>query len=155
MKMCRLGPRTFLSQVTVFLLVYLSLAGHPAAMCPLKTLSVNKVQGRITEIDTRKGFPDPPLAHTKVVLKRLGDEEDILVGEAETDATGFFEIAAVPKGTYRLVVYFIVDGRDITAPYHVILKVKKSKAKKSRKYIHVSMSYSCFDTTAETVRRTL
>lgn len=135
------------------LLILMTITGQVAAMCHLETFSVNKVQGQITQIDGRKGFPDPPLSHTKVVLKRLTDEGDIPAGETESDENGFFEIEAVSKGKYRLTVHIMVNGKNVDRPYDVILKVRKSKAKKSRKFVHVSMSYNCFETTAGTFTR--
>ena len=141
---------TFLLVVTVHLFATEQLS----AMCPVITLSVNKVQGQINVPDGRKGFPDTPFAHTKVVLSKLGEAGDVLVTTAETDENGFFEMEGISKGEYRLVVHFLVNGTDIMRPFEVILKVKKSKTVKSSKYIYVSLSpASCFETIAKTITR--
>lgn len=137
----------FLSLLGLFSICYISIRAQ--SMCPLKTLKINKIQGKITAQERKNTIP---LSYTKIDLQRLGDP-DVLVTTVETDDKGFFEISNIPKGEYRLAVHFIVDGREIVPKYDVILKVKKSNVSESNKYICIFLAFDCGDNTAKVFKK--
>ncbi len=138
--------------VFLFLLIVFSaesICGNAQDLCPLKTVKLNKIQGKIMA----KGSRDKvPLPHTKIELERLGSPV-VLVATVETDEEGFFEINNIKKGEYRLVVHYIYNGVVLNPKYNLILKVKKSNADKSKKFLYVELAFDCGNTTVKLVKR--
>lgn len=123
------------------------------AMCPIKTLDVKKVQGQVMEMGSDQQDPIA-LPNTKVELMWLGNP-DVLITTVETDDKGFFEINDIKKGKYRLVVYFIVNGKAVAPKYDVILKVEKSNVSKSNQHIYISLAFDCSENIVKLVKKKL
>jgi len=113
-------------------------------MCPLKTISLAKVQGQILTI------PDAPLAGTRIDIERLG-KPDTLVGSTSTDDKGFFAFNDLKKGKYRLIVHIMVNGIESLPSYPVIVNVRKSNVRENRKHVKITISSDCAENVVEVV----
>ncbi|MBS1769610.1 MAG: hypothetical protein JSS77_08100 [Acidobacteria bacterium] len=121
------------------------LAGYGSSlgqsMCPLETVNIDKVQGKIIVPDEQGSHPLP---HTRVELQKLG-HPDSLIAAVETDENGDFQIKNIARGKYRLVVHYIVNGIEVVPKFDVILAVRRSYASQSNKYVSVLLTYDCFE----------
>lgn len=109
------------------------------SMCPITTLTVNRIRGKVLTNDQQQ----VPIKQAKVELFSLG-ETDSLVASAFTDDLGYFNITNVQKGKYAIEAAFAVEG--VThLKYRFVLKVKKSNDTRSSALIMVKLDANCFD----------
>lgn len=121
-------------------------------MCTVNTVSVNKIQGRAYLIEANKDIPNDRLPEIRLELTPIDDPSRIT--PVELDDKGYFDMSGLQKGMYRLTFRFIIEGRDVFAPYDAIIKLKRSNAERSRKYIDLALSWlNCFDYSIRVVKR--
>ncbi len=120
----------------------LSSQSYAQAICPIKTLKIDSVKGKVIWNDKTEA----PIAKIKVELKRL-DEEQSLVKSIFTGKNGFFEFKKLKKGKYAVDVWLYVDEEPYFV-YRVALKVKKSNVIKSNSQILVKLGLDCWDSEA-------
>jgi len=114
------------------------------SMCPIKTITVDSIQGKIDAIDRAGTFPLPGI---RLELVRIGTV-DTSIGTAVTDERGVFKLTDIPRGEYRLSVPYVYKGVEVAPIYDIVLRLKKPNSK-SKKYIHVSLSVDCGQNTVE------
>ncbi len=117
---------------------------HCQAVCPIITLKVNKVSGKIIE----KGKLATPFPDVKVELRKINDEET-LVSSTTSDKLGFFEFEEIEKGKYLFLLDF---NKPSFVNYRAVVKVKKTNSSKSKPSILIVYSGDCWDTEALTVK---
>ncbi len=122
--------------------------GFAQAICPIETLKVNSLNGKVIWNDKTEA----PIAKTKVDLIKL-DEEQNLLSSIFTDEDGFFEFKELEKGKYAIDVWLYVDEKPYFV-YRVALKVKKSSATKSNSQIQVKLGLDCWNSEANIVKTT-
>ncbi len=132
-----------------FILLILSIFTSNAfsqAVCPIKTLKVNKVNGKILlGGKSKEPFPD-----TKIDLFKF-DEKETVISTTATNEDGYFEFDNIKKGKYGLNVHIVINGMSYP-PYRAIVKVKKTDSSKLKPSILIIYSGDCWDTEAETVK---
>lgn len=136
------------SILLVLIVLLLRSASYGQAICPITTLKIGGVKGKVLWNDKTSA----PITKTKVELIRLG-EEDSLITSTLTDENGFFEINNLKKGKYGLDVWLYVDEKPYFV-YRVALKVTKSNAKKSNSLIVVKLGLDCWTSEAGIVKST-
>lgn len=110
------------------------------SICPIVTLKVNKVSGKILD----GGRLEEPLPNIRVELRNFNDEET-LVSTAITDKLGLFEFENIKKGEYIFNTYFIFND-ELYLKYRAVVKVKKSNSLKSKPSILISFGIDCHET---------
>jgi hypothetical protein len=136
------------SLLLLLILVTLTLhtSGHAQGICPIITLKVNRISGKILWNDKNA----QPITKTKVELKRL-DEKESLTASTITNDLGFFEINNIKTGKYGLDVLLSVDEKPYFV-YRIALKVKKSNATKSESIIALKLGLDCFNSEARIIK---
>ncbi len=132
-----------------FILLILSIFTSNAfsqAVCPIKTLKVNKVNGKIL-LGVKSKIP---YSNAGIFLFKLDDVETI-VSTTTTNEEGYFEFDNIKKGKYGFKFDVIFDGM-LYRPYRAIVKVKKTDSSKLKPSILIIYSGDCWDTEAETVK---
>jgi uncharacterized surface anchored protein len=120
-----------------------SLPSFAQSTCPVTTLSVATVKGKVVS----QGKIEVPVSGTKIELFRMNDEA--LVESVLTDENGFFKIANVKNGKYRLVVWFTIEGATYLK-YNLILKVKKNR-KENNQMVYIRLGMDCFSSDAKLI----
>lgn len=133
-----------ISCFALFLAFSCSSTADAQSMCPIKTVTVDSVQGKVDAIDGASTFP---LQGLKLELVRIGPV-DTSLGTAVTDEKGVFKFNDIPKGAYRLSVSYVYKGVEVAPKYDLVLRLKKPNSN-SKKYIHVSLSIDCGQNTVE------
>lgn len=134
--------------ITVFLfLVTSETKVFSQSMCRLKTVNLEKAQGRV--------LYDEPNADDNVEIKlklyTIGDTERE-IADTKINQKGFFKFEKVPKGEYRLGIFFFLNGVEVIPRYDLILKIKKSNRKKSKKYVTINLNIDCNQTIVNVVK---
>ncbi len=137
-----------LSFSILFVLLTLALysPSYGQAICPITTLKISGVKGKVLWNDKTVA----PITKTKVDLKRL-DGEQSLVTSTLTDENGFFEINNLKKGKYGLDVWLYVDEKPYFV-YRVALKVTKSNETKVSSLIVAKLGLDCWTSEASVVK---
>lgn len=116
------------------------------AICPITTLKVEQVVGKVVWADN----PESPVPNTRIDLVTLGESQEI-VDSMETDENGFFEFKDVKKGNYALNIYLIVGSTEVAPRYWVPLKVTRTNSTNSRRHILILRAPDCWDSDAKMV----
>lgn len=139
---------SFVGLILIFFIISASeLCLAQNAICPITTLKVKQVVGKVVWADN----PESPVSNTRIDLVTLGESQELLES-MKTDENGFFEFRDVKKGKYALNVYLLIAGSTEVAPrYWVPLKVTRSNSTNSRRHILILRAFDCWDSEAKLV----
>ncbi|MCZ2391530.1 MAG: carboxypeptidase-like regulatory domain-containing protein [Acidobacteria bacterium] len=140
------GSRSVLV-VAGIILVWCSVVSGQS-ICPLETVKVEKIQGRVM-IPAEHG--SRPLPHTKVEVEKFGNP-DRFISAVETDENGMFQIDGIERGEYRLSVRYIVNAIEIVPKFDIILDVERSDVSKSNKFLSVLLTYDCAENQVKVIK---
>lgn len=114
---------------------------------PIKTLTVNKVTGKIITIN-KSALRSSGI---KIELRETNTSgETISSYLTTTDESGFFEFNGIKKGKYLLNVYFIIK-ENLIQKYRAIVNMNKSGSSKSKPSILIRFTDNIYETEAATV----
>lgn len=116
------------------------------AICPIRTLKVNKINGKILD----GGKSEEPLPEIKLELIKF-DEEETIVSTVFTDKAGYFEFENIEKGKYGLIIYFVFNG-NLYLKYRAIVKAKKTDSPKVKPSILIRFGVDCHETEAISIK---
>lgn len=143
MKLSNIGNNILMLLPFLLLSVIYCLPSFAQSTCPVKTLNVNEVKGKVVSL----GKNEVPVSGTKVELFQLND--DALVKSVLTDEKGFFKIDNVKSGKYRLLVWFTIEG-ETYLKYNLILKVVENQ-KENNRVVYVRLGMDCFESDAKLI----
>jgi 5-hydroxyisourate hydrolase-like protein (transthyretin family) len=131
--------------LTLFFLSLFNFSVFSQAICPTKTLKVNKVNGQILD----GGKLETPLPNIKVELREINENER-LVSEVYTNKSGVFEFENIKKGKYFFNVYFVFNN-DLYLTYRAVVKVNKTNSSKLKPSILIRYGVDCWNTEATVI----
>ncbi|MDQ3633674.1 MAG: hypothetical protein M3405_04090 [Acidobacteriota bacterium] len=139
--------KKFVFTLGISILFAFSSNAFSQSICPIVTVKVNKVSGKILV----GGRLEEPLPNIKVELRKFDDEET-LVSTAVTDKSGLFEFDNIRKGEYIFNTYFVFNN-ELYLKYRAIVKVKKSNSLNSKPSILIRFGIDCHETEIKTVKK--
>lgn len=142
---CLIRFRVIELSVFFFLLVP-GLLVHAQDLCPVKTVVVNSVQGRVFG----GGSEVTPIVGTLVELRTIS-AENRLVESTRTDKEGRFRFQNQDDGNYRVIVHLEIEGRDVMPSFDFIARIKKGKA--PGRELRIVLEMDCAYTVIQRVKK--
>ncbi len=125
----------------IFLLIVFAVPILANTTCPIETVSVPNLRGKVVG-EWKNGLY--PIASTRIEVRRIDDKQS-LIFTTKTNASGYFELRSIKKGSYQLIVFRYANDQ-IMFRYTISLQLIKKKTKvDDGTSILVTLGIDCYD----------